>query len=138
MTGVRRSHNYFPICVYCAPLCNQSTRAHSVGFVLVIWHKLPLSREGGDRNEKKSQTWCSGIKAAETKPELPDLDRSKNAVVSSLRSPELKRGYRYAIVEFIEWYCSELRLSFSRVVVTSLTYEAIDAGLPRLVTPLIV
>jgi hypothetical protein len=37
---------------------------------------------------------------------LPDLDQSKAAVIGSLRSPESQRGYRHAIDEFIDWYCS--------------------------------
>ena len=48
---------------------------------------------------------------------LPDLDQSKAAVIGSLRSLESQRGYRHAIDEFIEWYCSEPRLSFNRTVV---------------------
>src|SRR5215813_10317288 len=52
-----------------------------------------------------------------TKLGLPDLDQSKAAVLGSLRSPESQRGYRHAIDEFIEWYCSEPRLSFNRTVV---------------------
>ena len=48
---------------------------------------------------------------------LPDLDQSKAAVLGSLRSPESQRGYRHAIDEFVEWYCSEPRLSFNRTVV---------------------
>src|SRR5204862_7055110 len=32
-------------------------------------------------------------------------------------SHDAQRGYRHAIHEFIEWYCSEPRLSFSRTVV---------------------
>src|SRR5881409_703329 len=48
---------------------------------------------------------------------IPDLDQSKAAVIGSLRSPESQRGYRHAIDEFIEWYCSEPRLSFNRTVV---------------------
>src|SRR5262245_55602543 len=52
-----------------------------------------------------------------TKLALPDLDQSKAAVLGSLRSPESQRGYRHAIDEFIEWYCSEPRLSFNRTVV---------------------
>jgi len=84
---------------------------------------------------------------------LPDLDHSKTAVLDSLRSPESKRGYRHAIDEFIQWYCSEPRLSFNKIVVTRfrialenrglaagtingrlaavrrLAYEAADAGL---------
>src|SRR6187549_1720730 len=88
-----------------------------------------------------------------TKLGLPDLDQSKAAVLESLRSPESQRGYRHAIDEFIEWYCSEPRLSFNRTVVLRyriklesrnlaagtinvrlaavrrLAYEAADAGL---------
>jgi hypothetical protein len=48
---------------------------------------------------------------------LPDLDLAKSAVLNSLSSPDAQRGYRHAIEEFIEWYCSEPRLSFSRTVV---------------------
>lgn len=53
-----------------------------------------------------------------TKLGLPDLDQAKAAVLSSLRSPESQRGYRHSIDEFIAWYCSELRLSFNKTVVT--------------------
>jgi len=48
---------------------------------------------------------------------LPDLDQAKSAVLNSLSSHDAQRGYRHAIDEFIEWYCSEPRLSFSRTVV---------------------
>src|SRR5438445_139568 len=48
---------------------------------------------------------------------LPDLDQAKSAVLNSLCSPDAQRGYRHAMDEFIEWYCSEPRLSFSRTVV---------------------
>src|SRR6059058_3784812 len=92
-------------------------------------------------------------KRPKSKLGLPDLDHSKAAVLESLRSPESKRGYRHTIDEFIQWYCSEPRLSFNRVVVTRfriflenrglaaatinarlaavrrLAYEAADAGL---------
>jgi site-specific recombinase XerD len=92
-------------------------------------------------------------KRPKTKLGLPDLDQSRSAVLDSLRSPESKRGYRHAINEFIQWYCSEPRLSFNKVVVTRyriflenrhlaagtingrlaavrrLAYEAADAGL---------
>ena len=84
---------------------------------------------------------------------LPDLDQSKAAVIGSLRSPESQRGYQHAIDEFIDWYCSEPRLSFNRAVVLryrihmesrhlapgtinvrfgcgpAISYEAADAGL---------
>lgn len=84
---------------------------------------------------------------------LPDLDQAKSAVLNSLSSHDAQRGYRHAIDEFIEWYCSEPRLSFSKTVVLRyrmhlesrklapgtinlrlgavrrLTYEASDCGL---------
>ena len=48
---------------------------------------------------------------------IPDLDQAKSAVLNSLTSADAQRGYRHAIEEFVEWYCSEPRLSFSRTVV---------------------
>ena len=92
-------------------------------------------------------------KRPKTRLGLPDLDHSKSAVLDSLRSRESKRGYRHAMDEFIQWYCSEPRLSFNKIVVTRfrifvenrnlaagtvngrlaavrrLAYEAADAGL---------
>ena len=68
------------------------------------------------RREQKRKTAISNRPKA--KLGLPDLDHAKTAVLSSLRSPESKRGYRHAINEFIGWYCSEPRLSFSKTVVT--------------------
>jgi site-specific recombinase XerD len=49
---------------------------------------------------------------------LPDLDNAKSAVLNSLPSKESQRVYRHSIDEFINWYCSEPRLSFNRAVVT--------------------
>jgi hypothetical protein len=46
-----------------------------------------------------------------------DLDLAKSAVLNSLSSSDAPRGYRHAIDEFIDWYCSEPRLSFSKNVV---------------------
>src|SRR5256884_8056908 len=84
---------------------------------------------------------------------LPDLEHAKTAVLNSLTSPDAQRGYRHAIDEFVEWYCSEPRLSLNRTVVMRyrnhlesrslapgtinvrlaavrrLAYEAADAGL---------
>jgi integrase len=48
---------------------------------------------------------------------LPELDQAKSAVLNSLSSAEAQRGYRHAIDEFVEWYCSERRLSFNKAVV---------------------
>ena len=65
------------------------------------------------RNRFKSRK----IRMPKTRLGLPDLDQSKAAVIGSLSSTESQRGYRHAIDEFINWYCSEPRLSFSRTVV---------------------
>jgi hypothetical protein len=53
---------------------------------------------------------------------LPDLDHSKAAVLNSLTSPGSRRVYRYAIEQFIAWYCSEPRLAFNRIVVVRLPH----------------
>jgi site-specific recombinase XerD len=55
--------------------------------------------------------------APKTSLRLPDLDQAKSAVLNSLTSADAQRGYRHAIDEFVEWYCSEPRLSFNRTVV---------------------
>jgi hypothetical protein len=51
--------------------------------------------------------------APKTLLRLPDLDQAKSAVLNSLSSHDARRGYGHAMDEFIEWYCSEPRLSFS-------------------------
>ena len=48
---------------------------------------------------------------------LPGLEQAKAAVVNSLTSPDAQRGYRHAIDEFVDWYCSEPRFAFNRTVV---------------------
>jgi len=48
---------------------------------------------------------------------LPDLDHAKAAVLNTLSSPDSQRSYRFAINDFIAWYCSEPRLAFNKTVV---------------------
>ena len=48
---------------------------------------------------------------------LPDLDHAKASVLNSLSSPQSLRNYRFAIDQFIAWYCSEPRLALNRTVV---------------------
>src|SRR5436190_15399667 len=48
---------------------------------------------------------------------LLDLEHAKTAVLNSLTSPDAQRGYRHAIAEFVDWYCSEPRLALNRTVV---------------------
>jgi site-specific recombinase XerD len=54
---------------------------------------------------------------AKTILRLPDLEIAKTAVINSLSCPDAQRGYRHAIDEFVEWYCSEPWLSFNKTVV---------------------
>jgi hypothetical protein len=56
-------------------------------------------------------------RAAKSVLRLPDLELAKSAVINSLSCPDAQRGYRHAIDEFVDWYCSEPRLSFSKTVV---------------------
>jgi hypothetical protein len=56
-------------------------------------------------------------KKAKTVLRLPDLEFAKTAVLSSLTCLDAQRGYRHAIDEFVDWYCSEPRLAFNRIVV---------------------
>ena len=84
---------------------------------------------------------------------LPDLDQAKSAVLNSLSSPRSRRNYKFAMEQFISWYCSEPRLALNRAVflrfrlylealglaagtinqrlaaVRRLAYEAADSGL---------
>src|SRR5258705_3272721 len=48
---------------------------------------------------------------------LPDLEHAKAAVLNRLTSLDAQRGYRHAIDEFVDWYCSEPRLALNRIVV---------------------
>jgi len=48
---------------------------------------------------------------------LPDLDQAKSAVLNSLSSPRSRRNYKFAMEQFIAWYCSEPRLALNRAVV---------------------
>src|SRR3954465_10696754 len=59
-------------------------------------------QKGGQRNQ------CS----------VCQTSMSRNPLSSTaLSRPDAQRGYRHAIDEFVEWYCSEPRLSFSKTVV---------------------
>src|SRR5260370_6519594 len=48
---------------------------------------------------------------------LPDLEQSKNAVLTEVAAVSPQQWYARAIDEFIAWYCSEPRLAFNRTVV---------------------
>jgi len=42
---------------------------------------------------------------------LPDLDYAKTAVLNTLSSSDFRRSYRFAVDDFVTWYCSEPRLA---------------------------
>ena len=65
----------------------------------------------------KEKSTTAARRVPKTVLRLPDLDQAKSAVLNSLSSSDAQRGYRHAIDEFIEWYCSEPRLSFSKTIV---------------------
>ena len=44
---------------------------------------------------------------------LPDLDHAKSAVLNSLSSQRSRRTYKFAMEQFIMWYCSEPRLALN-------------------------
>src|SRR2546422_11547151 len=110
----------------------------------MAWRPSVMKRKSHPRN--KRTTTKSVLR-------LPDLEHAKTTVLNSLTSRDAQRGYRHAINEFVDWYCSEPRLAFNRIVllryrshlesrhlapetinlrlgaVRRLAYEAADCGL---------
>src|SRR5205807_982396 len=66
---------------------------------------------------KQNQKRNAKGRTAKSVLRLPDLEVAKSSVLNSLSCPDAQRGYRHAIDEFVDWYCSEPRLSFSKTVV---------------------
>lgn len=60
---------------------------------------------------------------------LPDLDHAKSAVLNSLSSPCSRRNYKFAMEQFISWYCSEPRLALNRTVVLRFRLHLESLGL---------
>jgi len=73
--------------------------------------------QGGPRRTAKKQSGKAKRRFPKTVLRLPDLDQAKSAVLNSLSLINAQRGYRHAIEEFVDWYCSEPRLSFSKTIV---------------------
>ena len=48
---------------------------------------------------------------------LPDLDHAKSAVLNSLSCPHSRTNYKFAMEQFISWYCSEPQLALNCTVV---------------------
>jgi site-specific recombinase XerC len=60
---------------------------------------------------------------------LPDLDHAKSSVLNSLSSPHSRRNYKFAMEQFITWYCSEPRLALNRIVVLRFRLHLESLGL---------
>ena len=60
---------------------------------------------------------------------LPDLDQAKSALLNSLSSPQSRRNYKFAMEQFIAWYCSEPRLALNRAVVLRFRQHLESLGL---------
>ena len=60
---------------------------------------------------------------------LPDLDHANSAVLNSLSSPCSRRNYKFAMEQFISWYCSEPRLPLNRTVVLRFRLYLVSLGL---------
>ena len=67
--------------------------------------------------------------ARKTVLRLPDLDHSKTSVLNSLSSPRSRRNYKFAMEQFIDWYCSEPRLALNRTVVLRFRLHLESLGL---------
>jgi site-specific recombinase XerC len=60
---------------------------------------------------------------------LPDLDHAKSAVLNSLSFHHSRRNYKFAMEQFITWYCSEPRLALNRAVVLRFRLHLVSLGL---------
>jgi site-specific recombinase XerC len=60
---------------------------------------------------------------------LPDLDHTKTAVLNSLSSVHSRRNYKFAMEQFITWYCSEPRLALNRAIVLRFRLHLESLGL---------
>jgi hypothetical protein len=60
---------------------------------------------------------------------LPDLDHAKSSVLNSLSSQHSRRNYKFAMEQFITWYCSEPRLALNRIVVLRFRLHLESLGL---------
>ncbi len=81
-----------------------------------------VSGHGGPLAIKKNHSSKKSRRAPKAILRLPDLDHAKTAVLNSLNCTEAQRGYRHAIDEFVDWYCSEPRLAFNKTVVLGIVF----------------
>jgi hypothetical protein len=111
-----------PVVIDCEVLQKRRSRCTTLGDALHGPSGLMTCRlkASGDWRPlvMKHKTRSKGkLRTPKTILRLPDLEVAKSAVLNSLSCPDAQRGYRHAIDEFVDWYCSEPRLSFSKTVV---------------------
>ena len=101
------------------------------------WSKT-INRQTPDQQATRklfsaSKAGRSTLRTSRRKPKrvlrLPDLDHAKTAMLSTLATPDSQRCYRYAIEDFVAWYCSEPRLAFNKTVVLRYRLELEAGGL---------
>src|SRR6266850_1780705 len=80
-------------------------------------HTECAAQEAASMGHAKPNSRKPKQKRPRTVLRLLDLEHSKSAVLNSLAAVSSQESYGHAIDEFITWYCSEPRLSFSRTVV---------------------
>ena len=94
----------------------------------VVERKVVLAFRGQNSSSKSilcmSAAWAADMRKRNKRSpcrkivlKLPDLDHAKSAVLNNLSSPHSRRNYKFAMEQFISWYCSEPRLALNRTVV---------------------
>jgi hypothetical protein len=84
------------------------------------------------RKPHRRKNACASNRSQSTRPRgasLSDLDHAKRAVLNSLGSAASARAYTHAIDDFIERYCSEPRMAFSKPVVLRYRIELVGRQL---------
>src|ERR1700739_4112560 len=85
---------------------------------------MPAAMEAARMRKRKTRPSCRKIVLR-----LPDLDHAKLSVFNSLSSPNSRRNYKFAMEQFISWYCSEPRLALNRAVVLRFRLHLESLGL---------
>ena len=102
--------------------------------LLVIYHRSPAHHSLADK-EAASHEEQTPHKKKLGHPRrvlrLPDLDHAKTAVLNTLLSLDSQRAYRFAMDDFIAWYCSEPRLAFNKTVVLRYKLRELPAGVGK-------
>ena len=91
-------------------ILGRANRIALTGCMINPWRWRPRAMKRTERRNIKRRIAKAVLR-------LPDLEIAKSAVLNSLSCPDAQRGYLHAIDEFVDWYCEEPRLCFSKTVV---------------------